>query len=176
MKMSDLIRRAQKIQLILMDCDGVLTDGRIVLLPDGDEIKFFHSQDGQGVKLAAQAGLRTGIITVRQSRVLERRAREMKMHYLRQNSEEKIGAYHSIVTEAGVRDDQVAYIGDDLPDLPVMRRVGLAIAVANAVEEVKAHAHWVTSQSGGAGGVREAIEFILKAQGKWEGVISHFTS
>jgi 3-deoxy-D-manno-octulosonate 8-phosphate phosphatase (KDO 8-P phosphatase) len=168
---TDLTRRAQRIRLMLMDCDGVLTDGRIVLLPEGEDIKFFFSQDGQGIKLAALAGLRTGIITTRFSRVLERRAKEMRAHHLYQNAENKIQAYEAILKEEGLSDEAVAFIGDDLPDLPVMQRVGLAIAVANAVDEVKAQAHLVTKKEGGRGGVREAVEFVLKAQGIWDEVI-----
>ncbi|MBI3951663.1 MAG: HAD hydrolase family protein [Acidobacteria bacterium] len=173
---SDLKRRAQQIRLLLMDCDGVLTDGRAVLLPEAEEIKFFHSHDGQGLKLAGQAGLRTGVITTRVSRVLERRVREMKVHHLYQNAESKIEAYEAILKQEGLSDKEVAFIGDDLPDLPVMRRVGLAIAVANAVAEVKAQAHVVTEREGGRGGVREAVEFILKAQGKWAQVVAQFKS
>jgi 3-deoxy-D-manno-octulosonate 8-phosphate phosphatase (KDO 8-P phosphatase) len=171
---SDLKWRAQRIRLLLMDCDGVLTDGRIVLLPEGEDIKFFHSQDGQGVKLAGQAGLRTGVITTRASRVLERRVKEMKTPHLYQNAENKVEAYDAILKQEGLSDDEVAFIGDDLPDLPVMQRVGLAIAVANAVSEVKAQAHLVTTKEGGRGGVREAVEFILKAQGKWDEIVAQF--
>jgi len=170
----DLRRRAERIRLLLMDCDGVLTDGRIVLLPEGEDIKFFHSHDGQGLKLAAQAGLRTGVITTRASRVLERRVKEMKVHHLYQNTDNKIEAYEAILSEEGLSDEEVAFIGDDLPDLPVMLRVGLAIAVANAVAEVKGQAHLVTKKEGGRGGVREAVEFILKVQGKWAGVVARF--
>ncbi|MCS6804126.1 MAG: HAD hydrolase family protein [Acidobacteriota bacterium] len=166
--------RAQRIRLLLMDCDGVLTDGRIVLLPDKEDTKFFHAHDGQGMKLAALAGLRTGVITTRTSHALERRVKEMHAHHLYQNAENKLLAYEAILAEEGISDEAVAYIGDDLPDLPVMRRVGLAIAVANAVAEVKAHAHWVTRREGGHGGVREAIEFILKAQGKWDQLVASF--
>jgi 3-deoxy-D-manno-octulosonate 8-phosphate phosphatase (KDO 8-P phosphatase) len=173
---NELKERAKRVRLVLMDCDGVLTDGRIVLTPDGEEIKFFHSHDGQGLKLAAEAGLRTGIITVRQTRVLERRAKEVSVKHLWQKSETKLEAYRAILAEEGVKDDEVAYIGDDLPDIPVMRRVGLAIAVANAVAEVRSVAHLITDRPGGHGGVREAIEFILKAQGRWEEIISRFIS
>lgn len=166
--------RAQRIRLLLMDCDGVLTDGRIVLLPDMEDTKFFHAHDGQGMKLAALAGLRTGVITTRTSHALERRIKEMNAHHLYQNAANKLIAYQAILAQEGISDDAVAYIGDDLPDLPVMRRVGLAIAVANAVAEVKAHAHWITEREGGHGGVREAIEFILKAQGKWDQLVASF--
>jgi len=167
-------RRAQAIRVLLMDCDGVLTDGRIILLPEGDDIKLFDAHDGQGLKLAARAGLRTGVITVRYSRTLERRAAEVSVHHLYQGVERKIEAYERILRDEGARDDEIAYIGDDLPDLPLMRRAGLAIAVANAVEDVKRAAHYVTHREGGRGAVREAIELILKAQGKWEQVLAEY--
>jgi len=166
--------RAPAIQLILMDCDGVLTDGRIILLPDGEEIKNFHVLDGQGVTLAKQAGLRVGIISGRRSRVLERRAMENRFDFLIEKVEDKLEAYRSIIEEAGVSDEQTAYIGDDLADIPIMRRAGLAVAVASAVEEVKAVAHLVTNRAGGDGAVREAIEFILKAQSRWEEVLKKY--
>lgn len=167
-------RRAQAIRVLLMDCDGVLTDGRIILLPEGDDIKLFDAHDGQGLKLAARAGLRTGVITIRHSRTLERRAAEVAVHYLCQGVERKLDAYERILREEGARDEEVAYIGDDLPDLPPMRRAGLAVAVANAVEDVKRAAHYVTRCEGGRGAVRETIELILKAQGKWERVLADY--
>ncbi|MEW6731656.1 MAG: HAD-IIIA family hydrolase [Acidobacteriota bacterium] len=169
-----LVLRAQSIKLILMDCDGVLTDGRIILLPDGEEIKNFHVLDGQGIALAKRAGLRVGIISGRRSRVLERRASESHCDFLRQQVEDKLAAYEAIVAEAGLTYREVAYIGDDLPDLAPMRRAGLAIAVANAVIEVKATAQLITRQSGGDGAVREAIEFILRAQARWQSVLNGF--
>jgi len=173
---AELMRRVERIRLILMDCDGVLTDGRVILLPEGDDIKFFNSLDGMGLKLAARAGLQTGIITTRRSRVLERRAAELSVRYLFQEAENKIEAYETILGAAGVADEAVAYIGDDLPDLPLMKRVALAIAVANAVREVKQAAHYVTRNSGGHGAVREVIELVLKAQGKWDEILSTYTS
>ncbi len=163
--------RARKIRVLLMDVDGVLTAGQVFLMPLADgtavEMKAFHSQDGAGLKLARDAGLRTGVISGRQSVAMTRRADEVGMEFVFQGRAEKLGAYEEILRTAGVRDSEVAYIGDDLPDLPILERVGLAIAVANAVDEVRRAAHHVTRRSGGEGGVREAIEGILKAQGKW---------
>ena len=163
--------RARKIRLLLMDVDGVLTGGHIYLLPMPDgtavEMKSFHSQDGAGLKMAIDAGLRTGLITGRQSPATTRRAQEVGMEFVVQGRSEKIAAYEEILRMAGVRDAEVAYIGDDLPDLPILQRVGLAIAVANAVPEVRNAVHYVTQRGGGEAGVREAIEGILKAQGKW---------
>jgi 3-deoxy-D-manno-octulosonate 8-phosphate phosphatase (KDO 8-P phosphatase) len=170
----DLRRRAQAVRVLLMDCDGVLTDGRIIVLPEGDDVKLFDAHDGQGLKLAARAGLHTGVITIRRSRTLERRAAEVAVRYLYQGVERKLEAYERILGEVGARDEEVAYIGDDLPDLPPMRRAGLAVAVANAVEDVKRVAHYVTRCEGGRGAVRETIELILKAQGKWERLLAEY--
>lgn len=172
---TEVQRRAKRIRLLLMDCDGVLTDGRIILLPSGDEVKFFNSLDGHGLKLAARAGLRTGIITIRRSRVLEQRAAEVSVNHLCQQVANKLDAYEMVIGKEEVADDEVAYVGDDLPDIPPMKRVGLAIAVANAVEEVKQVAHYITKNSGGSGAVREAVELVLKAQGKWDEIIASFS-
>jgi 3-deoxy-D-manno-octulosonate 8-phosphate phosphatase (KDO 8-P phosphatase) len=166
--------RARKIRVLLMDVDGVLTAGQVYLMPLGDgtavEMKAFHSQDGAGLKLASDAGLRTGVISGRESAAVTRRAQEVGMEFVFQGRGEKAPAYEEILRVAGVRDSEVAYIGDDLPDLPILERVGLAIAVANAVEEVRRAVHHVTRRTGGDAGVREAIEGILKAQGKWREV------
>lgn len=166
--------RARKIRVLLMDVDGVLTAGQVYLMPQADgtaaEMKAFHSQDGAGLKLARDAGLRTGVISGRESAATTRRAQEVGMEFVFQGRGEKLTVYEEILRVADVRDSEVAYIGDDLPDLPILERVGLAIAVANAVEEVRRAVHHVTSRTGGEAGVREAIEGILKAQGKWRDV------
>ena len=167
--------RARKVRVLLMDVDGVLTDGRVYLQSfPGDialELKAFHSHDGAGLKLARLAGLRLGIITGRESAATTRRAKENGMEFVYQGRDEKVGAYEEILRLAQASDAEVAFIADDLPDLPVFSRVGLAIAVANAVPEVKRVAHLVTRREGGNAAVREAIEFILKAQGKWLTVV-----
>jgi 3-deoxy-D-manno-octulosonate 8-phosphate phosphatase (KDO 8-P phosphatase) len=154
-----------------MDVDGVLTGGHVYLMPVPDgtavEMKAFHSQDGAGLKMARDAGLRTGVISGRQSAAMTLRAQEVGMEFVFQGRGQKLPAYEEILRTAGVGDSEVAYIGDDLPDLPILQRVGLAIAVANAVPEVRRAVHHVTRRSGGEAGVREAIEGILKAQGKW---------
>ena len=166
-----VIARAKKIRVLLCDADGTLTDGRVWLLsmPDGtaQEIKGFNAHDGAGMTMARAVGLRTGVITGRDSAAMARRAREMGMEFVYQKRAEKIPILEEILRIAAVTDAEVAYIGDDMPDIPVMKRAGLAIAVANAAPEVKRVAHYITSRAGGAGGVREAIELILKAQGKW---------
>ncbi|HUK30056.1 MAG TPA: HAD hydrolase family protein [Candidatus Acidoferrum sp.] len=162
--------------MLLMDADGTLTDGHVWLLsqPDGTalELKSFDAHDGQGLTIAAQAGIRTGVITGRQSPAMRQRARENKMEFVYEGEAVKIPVYEEILRFTGARDEEVAYIGDDLPDLPVMQRVGLAVAVANATSEVLRAAHFVTRASGGRGAIREVVELILKAQGKWESLIS----
>lgn len=160
-----------------MDVDGVLTDGRIWLQswPDGTahEIKGFSAYDGAGLKLARVAGLRTGVITGRSSAAVTQRAKEAEIEFVFQGRGEKIPAYEEILRSAQVSDEAVAYIGDDLPDLPVLARVGLAIAVSNAVPEVKRAAHYVTKHEGGNGAAREVVELILKSQGKWTSVLKN---
>jgi 3-deoxy-D-manno-octulosonate 8-phosphate phosphatase (KDO 8-P phosphatase) len=172
---ADATARAQRIKLLLMDCDGVLTDGRLWLTADGDEQKTFHTRDGQGISLLHHAGLQTGIISGRTSSAVERRAQDLKMSYVRQYAKEKIKALEEILVDAGVTKDECAYIGDDVVDIPVMRRVGFAIAVSDAVEETKQAAHYVTACKGGQGAVREACDLLLKAQGRWDELMERFS-
>ena len=164
--------RAKKIRVLIMDVDGVLTDGRIWLLSRRDgtasEIKGFSAYDGAGLKLARAAGLRTGIITGRESTAVAQRARECEIEFVYQHRSTKLGSFEEILQITGAADAEVAYVGDDLPDIPILERVGLAVAVANAAPEVKRAAHFVTKRSGGDGALREVIELIVKAQGKWE--------
>jgi 3-deoxy-D-manno-octulosonate 8-phosphate phosphatase (KDO 8-P phosphatase) len=170
-----LKKRAAQIKILLMDVDGTMTDGGVLLLsqPDGSalEIKVFDAHDGQGLTLAHTAGIRTGCITGRESPALVRRANEMKMEFVYMKQPTKIPAYEEILRKTGVPDSAVAYVGDDLPDLTVMRRVGLAVAVGNAVPEVKKAAHFVTKSAAGRGAIRDAIELILKSKGIWEEMI-----
>jgi 3-deoxy-D-manno-octulosonate 8-phosphate phosphatase (KDO 8-P phosphatase) len=170
-----LKKRAAKIKLILMDVDGTMTDGNVTLLSQTDgsalEIKSFDAHDGQGLSLARTAGLRTGCITGRESAALLRRAQEVKMEFIYMKQPLKTQAYEEILAKAGVMDAEVAYIGDDLPDLPLLRRVGLAIAVGDAVMEVKQAAHYTTKALAGHGAIRESVELVLKAKGIWEAMI-----
>lgn len=170
-----LKKRAAKIKLLLMDVDGTMTDGGVTLLsqPDGSalEIKTFDAHDGQGLTLAKTAGLKTGCITGRESPSLLRRARELSIDYVYMKIPVKMPAYEEIVQKAGVADAEVAFVGDDLPDIPLMKRVGLAVAVGDAVADVKEIAHYTTSALAGHGAVREAIELILKSKGIWEEMI-----
>jgi len=170
-----LKKRAAKIELLLMDVDGTMTDGGVTLLSQTDgtalEIKTFDAHDGQGLTLARTAGLRTGCITGRESAALLRRANEMKMEFIYMKQALKMPAYEEILRKAGVSDSAVAYVGDDLPDIPLMRRVGLAIAVGDAVPEVKQAAHYTTKAVAGHGAIREAVELVLKSKGIWAEMI-----
>ncbi|HKN16090.1 MAG TPA: HAD hydrolase family protein [Candidatus Sulfotelmatobacter sp.] len=170
-----LKRRAKQIELLLMDVDGTMTDGGVTLLSQNDgtalEIKTFDAHDGQGLTLAHTAGVRTGCITGRESAALLRRAQEMKMEFIYMKQPLKTPAYEEIIRKAGVPDSAVAYIGDDLPDIPLLHRAGLAIAVGNAVPEVKQAAHYTTKAPPGHGAVREAVELILRSKGIWEAMI-----
>src|SRR5258708_882621 len=169
--------RAKKIRVLLMDVDGVLTDGRIWLLSRRDgtasEIKGFSAYDGAGLKLARAAGLRTGLITGRESSAVTQRARECEIEFVYQHRTTKLGALEEILQTTGASANEVAYVGDDLPDLSVLGRVGLAVAVANAAPEVKRAAHFVTSRAGGEGAVREVIELIVsRGSGEISGKIT----
>jgi 3-deoxy-D-manno-octulosonate 8-phosphate phosphatase (KDO 8-P phosphatase) len=158
-----------------MDVDGTMTDGSVTLLSQNDgtalEIKTFDAHDGQGLTLAQTAGLRTGCITGRESAALLRRANEMKMEFIYMKQPIKMPAYEEIIQKAGLSDPAVAFIGDDLPDIPLLRRVGLAVAVGDAVPEVKKVAHYTTKALAGHGAIREAIELVLKSKGIWEAMI-----
>jgi 3-deoxy-D-manno-octulosonate 8-phosphate phosphatase (KDO 8-P phosphatase) len=160
--------RASRITLLLMDCDGVLTDGRIWLFENGEEQKGFHTRDGLGIELWHRAGLKSGIISGRNSSAVERRARGLGMAFVVQGVTEKVQAFTETLAQAGVTNEEVAYIGDDLNDIPLMMRSGLGIAVADAALETRKRAHYVTQLAGGYGAVREVIELILKAQGRWD--------
>jgi 3-deoxy-D-manno-octulosonate 8-phosphate phosphatase (KDO 8-P phosphatase) len=172
---TEITVRAQRIKLLLMDCDGVLTDGRLWLTSDGDEQKAFHARDGQGISLLHRAGLQTGIITGRTSSAVDRRAQDLKMSYVRQFAKDKIKALEEILADAGVTKEECAYIGDDVADIPVMGRVGFAVAVSDAVEETKQSAHYVTALKGGQGAVREVCDLVLKAQGRWDDLMERFS-
>jgi 3-deoxy-D-manno-octulosonate 8-phosphate phosphatase (KDO 8-P phosphatase) len=168
--------RAKKIRLLLLDVDGVLTDGRIVYDERGQEVKSFDIKDGQGIQLCRQAGLQVGILSGRKSSAVRMRAQELGIALLVQKAGDKAKALEGIRKKTNLLADQICFVGDDLVDLPVFSRVGLAVAVADAVGEVKANAHCVTRRAGGRGAVREICELILKAQGKWKSATSKFMS
>ncbi len=167
-------RRASRIKLLLMDCDGVLTDGRLWLTGDGDEQKSFNTHDGLGLSLLHRAGLRSGIITGRSSGAVARRAQELGVEFVCQGNPDKTAAFEQLLQQAGVDENEVAFVGDDLPDIPIMNRAELAVAVADAVEEVRSVAHYVTRAEGGRGAVREVIEIILKSQGRWHDLVDAY--
>ncbi len=171
----DVNRVAAQIKLLLMDCDGVLTDGRIELLANGDEVKTFHTRDGHGIVLMHRAGLNTGIISGRTSSLVERRSAELGMKYVRQGTWDKVKDYEEVLLEAGVSPEETAYIGDDVTDIALMQRSGFGIAVADSSPETLAAADYVTQLPGGFGAVREVCELILKAQGKWDDLMTRYT-
>lgn len=170
-----LKNRAAQIQVLLLDVDGTMTAGGVTLLSQTEEIaleiKTFDAHDGQGLTLAHTAGLLTGCITGRQSSALLRRAREMNMDFVYMKQALKMPAYEEILAKIGMLESAVAYVGDDLPDLPILRRVRLAVAVGNAVPEVKGVAHYTTRALAGQGAIREMVELILKSKGIWEEMI-----
>ena len=170
--------RAKNIKVLIFDVDGVLTDGQIFVIPGPDghgiEAKGFAAHDGLGISLARLAGLRVGIITKRQSHTVAIRAKDLKLEFVYQGQLHKMNAIHEILAQTKVTIDQLAYVGDDIIDLPVMRACGLAVATANAREQVKAIAHYVTPNPGGSGAGRDAIEFILNAQGTLDRVIEAY--
>jgi 3-deoxy-D-manno-octulosonate 8-phosphate phosphatase (KDO 8-P phosphatase) len=170
--------RALRVKVLLFDVDGVLTNGDITVAPGPDgkavEAKSFHAHDGLGVSLARLAGLKIGFVTKRQSQAVAIRARDLKIDHVYQNQAHKMEALTAICAEEGCTFDEVAYVGDDIIDLPVMRRVGLAIATANARVQVKAVAHWTTPLPGGQGAGRDAIDFILSARGVLDSTIERY--
>jgi 3-deoxy-D-manno-octulosonate 8-phosphate phosphatase (KDO 8-P phosphatase) len=174
LELSEVERRAAEVRLLLLDCDGVLTDGRITPAASGVELKSFHVHDGHGLVMLHRAGLRSGIISGRTSRLVEMRAADLGIKYVRQGALDKISVYESLLAEDAVESAQVAYIGDDVVDIPLMRRSGLAVAVADATADTRAAAHYVTHLAGGHGAVREVCELILKAQGRWDELMERY--
>ncbi|HZQ70389.1 MAG TPA: HAD hydrolase family protein [Terriglobales bacterium] len=196
-------KRAKKIKLLLFDVDGVLTDGKLFIFPAPAgaqqttqehaakhggkggfgllsqtmiEAKGFHAHDGTSISLARLAGIKTGLITKRISETVALRARDLKLEHVHQGIQDKRTVFEEIIKEEGLRASEAAFVGDDVIDLPVMRNCGLAIAVKNARAEVKEEAHYVTPHAGGDGALRDAVEYILKAQGKWKQVVEEYIS
>jgi len=166
--------RARRIALLLADVDGVLTDGRIYLTPGGAEIKGFNARDGAGLRLAQRCGIRTGIISGRAGAAVRRRATELQMDEVHLKARDKLSVYEEILRRRGLDDEQVCYIGDDLLDLPILGRAGLPVVVANAHDELVRRAPFVTRAPGGHGAVREVVDAILKAQGRWQEILENF--
>lgn len=169
--MSDIITSAaKKIRLAIFDMDGVLTDGRLYLLDDGQNLKAFHCHDGLGIKLLAKTGIRTAVITAHRSALIDKRMSQLQVDHVYQGVENKIVAYEELLSKLNVREDEVAYMGDDLPDIAIIRRVGLGIAVANAADMVKEFARYTTRRNGGEGAVREVCELIMQAQNTFKAI------
>ena len=171
---NDLLKRGKAIKLAVFDVDGVLTDGRLYFLEDGSEFKTFNTLDGQGIKMLMAAGVQTAIISGRKTPVVERRAQNLGIAHLYQGREDKLVVLDELLGELGLNYAQVAYLGDDLPDLPVIRRVGLGMAVANAAGFVRQHAHGVTAARGGEGAAREFCELIMRAQGSLDAALDAY--
>jgi 3-deoxy-D-manno-octulosonate 8-phosphate phosphatase (KDO 8-P phosphatase) len=170
----DLAARAARIDLLLLDVDGVLTDGSVVYSDAGEELKRFHVRDGSGLKLWRAAGKRAAIISGRSSAAVGRRAAELGIAPVLQGRDDKLRAFEEVLAGAGLTADQVCAVGDDLADLPILARAELAVAVADACPEVRAAAHRTTITPGGRGAVREAVEWLLKLQGRWDGLIAGY--
>jgi len=171
---TELDAALKKIRLVILDVDGVLTDGRLLTHSDGSESKSFHVHDGQGINFLGRAGIKVALITGRASKAVELRASELNIEYLYQGDMNKLGCYRDLLAKVDLPDEAVAYFGDDLPDLPVMRRVGVSIAAADARSEVRSLATHVTLAPGGAGAVREFADLLLKAQSLWQPIVDSF--
>jgi 3-deoxy-D-manno-octulosonate 8-phosphate phosphatase (KDO 8-P phosphatase) len=163
--MQDILDKAKKIQLVIFDVDGVMTDGSLFMGDDGQEYKAFNSLDDHGMRMLQEGGITAAIITGRKSNVVEHRMKDLGVTRVYQGYRDKIPAYVALMGDIGLETDQVAYVGDDVVDLPIMTRVGFAIAVQDAHPYVKKHAHWITQNNGGQGAVRDVCELILEARG-----------
>ncbi len=170
------LARAENIKLLLLDVDGVLTDGNLQYASDGEESKIFNTQDGFGLRILQDAGIDVGVITARKSPMVTRRGEELKMRYLYQGAPNKLVAFQEIAKSSGLKPFEIAYMGDDWLDLVLLNRVGLAISPANGVDEVKKVAHFITDKSGGKGAVREVCNLILHAKGLYESTLQKYMS
>ena len=164
--MNELTEKAKKIRCLICDVDGVLSDGLLHIANDGNELKSFHVHDGMGLKLLMAAGIEVAVITTSRSTIIDHRMHQLGIKHYFKNQVDKRNAYQQLKQTLNLQDEQFAYIGDDLPDLPLIKQVGLGVAVANALPLVKEHADWQTQGKGGAGGVRELCDFILEVQDK----------
>lgn len=172
--MQPLIEKASTIRLVILDVDGVLTTGALWYGAQGEELKGFHVHDGLGIKLLQKTGIEVAIITARQSEIVLHRMRDLNVTHIYQGYNDKLPAYEDIKQKLQIADNQIAYIGDDLTDLPLLRRVGLAVTVPNAPKIIQEHVHWVTKAKGGKGAVRELCEFILQAQGSYQPILDTY--
>ena len=172
--MQQIYAKARAIRLVIFDVDGVLTDGSLYLGDSGEEIKAYNSRDGHGIKMLHESGVELAIITGRSSRVVEHRARNLGIGIIHQGAHDKLAVYEALCRELGIECEATAYMGDDVVDLPVMRRAGLAITVPAAPELVKAHSHYTTTREAGRGAVREACEFLMRAQGTLDAALAPY--
>lgn len=163
--MQDILEKASHIKLVIFDVDGVLTNGSLFYGDDGQEYKAFNSRDGHGMKMLQKSGVEIGIITGRTSKVVEHRMKNLGVQHVYQGKQEKLPAFEELINKLGISSEEVAYVGDDVVDLPILTRVGLAIAVADAHHLVKQHAHWQTPNGGGQGAARDVCELIMEAHG-----------
>ncbi len=170
----DITAVAKNIKLLILDVDGVLTDGSIILDNEGNEYKSFHVRDGHGIKMLINAGLHVAIITGRHSRVVSRRAQELGITEVFQKCFDKSAAFDGLIEKYSLRESEVAYVGDDIVDAPIMKRAGLAVAVADAADDIKKYALLVTDNRGGRGAVREVTDLILKSNGLWERMFNDY--
>lgn len=169
------VERARRVRLLLLDVDGVLTDGRLFVDGDGRESKQYHIRDGTALVWARQAGLVTGVLSGRSSASTTARARQLGIGIVRQGTDDKLKTYLEILEEHGLADDEVCFMGDDVMDLPVLRRVGLGAAPSDAVDLVAERVHWTSTRPGGHGAVRELVEQVLRAQGRYEAIVARYT-
>lgn len=172
--MQDIVEKAKKLKLLILDVDGVLTDGKLFFDDNGKEYKSFHARDGHGIKMLQQTGVEVAVISGRKSLSVALRMKSLGIAHVYQGHEDKRAAFAEILRNAGVAPEQTAHVGDDLLDLPIMTRVGLAIAVNDANFAVKAHAHWCTQTNGGQGAVREVCDFIMQAQGSFDSILKNY--
>ncbi len=172
--MQDILEKAAKIKLVIFDIDGVLTTGSLFIGDDGLEYKAFNSKDGHGLRMLQDAGVEVAILTGRQSNVVTHRAKDLGITRIYQGMRQKLPAYEEILKETGLQHEEIAYVGDDVVDLPVMSQVGLAICVQDAHPFVKKHAHWTTELKGGCGAGREVCELIMEAQGKLQAMLQSY--
>jgi len=166
--------KIKRIKALALDVDGVMTEGKIIVNSDGTDTKHFDVHDGYGLVVLKRAGFKTAIITARAAKPVEVRGQDLKIDRIYQDAYPKVGFYEQMLKDLNVAEEEVCFMGDDLPDLPILKRVGFAVAVANATDEIKKHADYITQKRGGRGAVREVIELILKTQGKWEAIIQSY--
>jgi 3-deoxy-D-manno-octulosonate 8-phosphate phosphatase (KDO 8-P phosphatase) len=173
-QMQSVLEKAKKLKLLILDVDGVLTDGKLFFDNDGNEYKAFHSRDGHGIKLLRQTGVEVAVISGRKSNSVALRMKNLGIEYVYQGHENKVAAFNEIIEKLQIMPDQAAHVGDDLLDLPIMTRVGLAIAVDDANFAVKQRADWCTTLPGGHGAVREVCDLIMQAQGRFDDVVNAY--